>query len=342
MDTLYFGITETGVLHTDADQPLDLESKFHLVKQAGVFDYLDKTPPVDQVSEYRRLSDKYELPVLAGGWFYTLGRDESLLEQNLRIGAELGSLVHNVQLRMDHAEGRLVSNEEVAEAYLHAHEIGASRGCLPVFEIHVNMWSEDFRRVAIVGAMVERRGVPFRITLDHSHVIFKIGNTREQSVFSIDAAVADGSLVLDPYSPGNVCDVWIEKGYVGHAHARSTVPNNPLNIWGQHPSLDELPSSLHPRDVTGRGIQYPFIEPAPGEWHSTWDASKLEPWKEVMRHLMAYRAHQENSAFQTISCEFIAFPDYGQGAGYSNLDNSIACTAWLRSIWDDAQVTTDS
>ena len=328
---LLIGTAESSVIDTDADTPT-LEEKFRRVKESGAFDYLDKTPPADQVNAYERLAQKYDLPVLAGGWFYVLGRDENLLAENLHIGAALGSRVHNTQIMMDHADGHLVTNEEVAEAYLAAYEVGEATGCRPTFEVHVNMWSEDFRRVAEVADLVEARGIPFRMTLDHSHVIFKIDNPREQKVFAIDEAIAAGDLVLDPYQPGNVCNIWIDRGFVAHTHARAAVPNNPRNIWGAHPSLDELPSSLHPRDTTGRGIQYPFIEPAPGQYHSDWDGQKLEPWKEVLRHHIAHEKAQDTGT-TTISTEFIPFPDYGGGNKYSIFDNSVACAQWLRQTW---------
>lgn len=336
--SLSFGITENGILHTSADAPLDLDTKFRMVKESGVYDYFDKTPPADQANAYRAASEKYDLPILAGGWFYKLGRDEGLLESNLRLGASLGSRVHNTQIIMDHAtENRLVTDEEVAETYLRAYDVGAACGCMPTLEVHVNMWSEDFRRMAIVGDMVEARGIPFRMTLDHSHVIFKIDNPREQAVFGIDKAIASGDLVLDPAKPGNVCDIWIERGFVGHAHARPVIPNNPRNIWGKHPSLDALPSSLHPKDLIGRGIQYPFVAPAPGQYHSPWDGSKLEPWKMVLRHLMAWHASHDNSPLTTMSTEMIPFPDYGDGGKYSIFDHSVACAGWLRETWKQVQ-----
>lgn len=337
-NTLLFGITENGITHTSADAPLDLDTKFRMVKEAGVYDYFDKTPPADQANAYRAASEKYDLPILAGGWFYKLGQDEGLLESNLRLGASLGSRVHNTQIIMDHAtENRLVTDEEVAETYLRAYDVGAACGCMPTLEVHVNMWSEDFRRMAIVGDMVEARGIPFRMTLDHSHVIFKIDNPREQQVFGIDKAIASGDLVLDPYDPAGVTNIWIERGYVGHVHARAAVPNNPRNVWGKHPGLDALPSSLHPKDLTGRGIQYPFIEPKPGEWHSPWDETKLEPWKEVLRRLMAWHAASADSVLSTISTEFIPATDYGEGGKYSIFDNSVACARWLRETWDQAR-----
>tara|TARA_B100000315_G_scaffold116112_1_gene106478 strand:+ start:5526 stop:6542 length:1017 start_codon:yes stop_codon:yes gene_type:complete len=332
---LLFGITEKGVIHTDIDPPILLDDKFKMVKESGVYDYLDKTPPVNQVSEYLRCSEKYDLPILAGGWFYLLGRDEELLFENIRIGSQLGSLVHNTQIMMDHANGSLVSDKEVSEIYLKAFEIGEKLGCRPTFEVHVNMWSEDFRRIEKVADLVERNGVPFRMTLDHSHVIFKINNPREQEVFNIKESIESGDLVLDPYKKNHVSGKWIQRGFVGHCHARAAVPNNPRNIWQHHPSLEELPSSLHPQDTIGRGIQYPFIKPSPGQWHSDWDESRLDPWKEILRQLMHYHSTNSESILKTISTEFIPHPDYGGGAKYSIFENSVACAKWLRKTWNE-------
>ena len=323
------GIAEAGIRH-DMSCPPDLATQFQLVKECGAFDYLDKTPPRAQLAEYARLSERFDLPILAGGWWYTLGRDEDLLAENIRVGAELGSLVHNVQIMMDHADGHLVTDQEVADAYVRAYDLGATLRCLPALEVHINMWSEDFRRVAKVAALVESRGIPFHLTLDHSHVIFKINNDRELKVFGLDAAITAGDLILDPFTPGPVCEQWIHSGWVAHCHARSTVPNNPRNVWADHPSLDSLPSSLHPRDLVGRGVQYPFIEPGAGEWHSRWDERALEPWKEVIRQLLRYYESSPASPLQLISTEFIPFTDYGQGGRYSLLNNSVACARWIR------------
>lgn len=330
---LLIGITEGGILHTDADAPLDLETKFRMAKEAGVYDYLEKTPPVDQVAEYAKWADTYDLPVLAGSWFYKLGRDEGLLEQNLRIGGELGSIIHNTQILMDHADGRLVTDQEVADAYLWAFDIGAKLGCQPTFEVHVNMWSEDFRRVLPVADLVARQGIPFRMTLDHSHVIFKIDNPREQAVLGIDAGIEAGDLVLDPFEKGNICQQWIDAGIVGHMHARAAAPNNPRNVWAHHESLDDVPSSQHPKDTVGRGIQYPFLEPKPGEWHSPWDKSQLDPWKEVVRSALTFHASSGASPLRTLSTEFIPGTDYGAGAKYSIFDHSVACAGWVRDSW---------
>ncbi len=108
---LLVGITEKGVCHTGGEDEFDLETKFRMVREAGVYDYFDKTPPsLDLVDDYRRLSEKYGLPIRAGGWFYTLGRDEALMQRNLEIGARLGSRIHNTQIMMRHADGHLVTD----------------------------------------------------------------------------------------------------------------------------------------------------------------------------------------------------------------------------------------
>jgi sugar phosphate isomerase/epimerase len=321
---LLIGITEGGVMNTDQDPRLDLDSRFRMVKEAGVYDYYDKTPSPADVDDYLAASEKYDLPILAGGWFYRIGQDEALLKQNLEIGARLGSKVHNTQILMDHAEGHRVSDEEVAVCYLQAAEWGEHSGCLPTFEVHINMWSEDFRRVIRVADLVEQRGVPFRMTLDHSHVIYKINNPEEQAVCGIQEDVESGDLVLDPFQSADICSQWIERGLIWHTHARSAVPNNPKNLRAKHPD-----------GTVGRGVQYPFIEPAPGQYDEVWTESRLESWKQVMRNLLKYHANTAQSPLGQISTEFIPNIDYGQGYGYSLFDNSVACAKWLRSTWEN-------
>ena len=328
---LAIGITEAGVMHTDAEPELDLDTKFRMVKESGAYDYLDKTPPADRVDDYLACSEKHDLPILAGGWFYTLGADEPLLAANLRLGARLGSRVHNTQIKLRHALGHVVTDQEVAEAYLRAAEIGEAVGCRPTFEVHVNMWSEDFPRVARVAALVEARGVPFRMTLDHSHVIFKIDNPDELAICGLDRAIEAGELILDPFTPGNVADLWIERGWVWHAHARPAVPDNPKNVTGRHPD-----GSL------GRGIQYPFVDPGPGGYHSPFDPARLEPWKEVVRHLLAHHARDPDGHLGQISTELIPPPDYGAGHRYSIFEHSVACATWLRQTWQATLAASDA
>ena len=318
---LPIGVTGNGVLGPDNRDP-DIDGKFRLVEEAGVFDYYDKTPLPGEHEAYQRASAKYHLPIRAGGFFYVLGRDEPLLEWHLRMAAIMGSSVQNVQIRTEDAIGRPVGDDEVAEAYLHAAEIGDRVGVTPCFEVHVNMWSEHFGRVSQVGRRVERRGVKFNITLDRSHVIFKIDNPREQEVQGLKADVDAGRVVLDPFARGSVVDEWIAANWVRHAHARAAVPANPSNVWAQHP--DGRP---------GRGIQYPFRRPPPGGWHSDWQEARLEPWKEVVRRLMRHHASRADSCLGQISTEFIPAIDYGAGAKYPLFDDNVACARWLRETW---------
>jgi hypothetical protein len=319
---LAIGITEKGVCHTGGEDEFDLDTKFRMVKESGAYDYFDKTPDANRVDEYIACSQKYDLPIRAGGWFYTLGRDEDLLAQNLEIGARLGSAAHNTQILMTHADGHLVSDDEVADTYMRAYEIGEKIGCLPTFEVHVNMWSEHFGRVSKVARLVEARGVPYRMTLDHSHVIFKIDNSDEQDVLDMRKDVESGAVILDPRIKGNVCDEWIAAGYVWHCHARAAVPNNPKNIWGRHEN-----------GAIGRGIQYPFFEPKPGEYVAEWNEDALEPWKLVVRRLLKDHVNNPDSNLGQISTEFIPGPDYGMGHKYSIFEHSVACARWIQETW---------
>ena len=81
---LLIGIQEAGVMHT-AWNEFDLDTRFRMVKEAGVFDYYDKTPTPYDAPQFRRAVEKYGLPLTAGGWFYMLGRDEPLLQWHLQV-----------------------------------------------------------------------------------------------------------------------------------------------------------------------------------------------------------------------------------------------------------------
>ena len=325
-NALLFGIQTNGIKHTHDDPMPDIDTRFRMIKESGVFDYVDKTPAPDEVEQFLRARDKYDIPVRAGGWFYTLGRDEGLLEDNLKLGQQLGSQVHNVQIMAHHDRGHLVTNEEVIEAYLRAYEWGEKYRVTPCFEVHVNMWSEDFRRVAEVGQALAARGVPFRMTLDHSHVIFKIDNPEEQEVFNMRPAVESGELVLDPFQPGSITKQWIDAGWVRHCHARAAIPNNPKNT----PAQD---SEGRP----GRGIQYPFKTPLEGEYHVEWREEALAPWKEVIRQLLHYHARDPQGVLGQISTEFIPNLDYGEGCKYSLFEQGVACVEWMRATWEETK-----
>jgi hypothetical protein len=145
------------------------------------------------------------------------------------------------------------------------------------------------------------------------------------------ADIDGGRLVLDPAQPGHVCDLWIRSNWVRLAHARAAVPANPVNAWARHPDGSE-----------GRGIQYPFVQPGPGEYLADWDAARLQPWKQVMRALLRHHASDAASAIRHISCEHIVAVDYGAGHGYSTFDNNVACARWLRTEWTQALAERES
>ncbi len=90
--------------------------------------------------------------------------------------------------------------------------------------------------------------------------------------------------------------------------------------------------SQHPDGSVGRGIQYPFRRPDPGTYHADWDEAALEPWKLVVRRLLAWHAAHPSSPLGQMSMEFIPFPDYGAGGRYSIFDNAVACASWVRGI----------
>ena len=46
---LKFGIQTNGIKHTYKDPMPDVETRFRMVKESGVFDYVDKTPEISEV-----------------------------------------------------------------------------------------------------------------------------------------------------------------------------------------------------------------------------------------------------------------------------------------------------
>ena len=64
---LLLGITQKNTAHAPVDPPISVDEMFRRTREAGVFDYFDKTPPEAELSEYQAASEKYGLPVL-GCW----------------------------------------------------------------------------------------------------------------------------------------------------------------------------------------------------------------------------------------------------------------------------------
>ncbi|WP_175675064.1 xylose isomerase [Burkholderia ambifaria] len=322
-EAILIGVNLDGVLEHDGLPLPTPAERFRMIAGAGAFDYVEKNPVRgEDLAPYFALVDRHALPIRVIGGIWRAGRDEAHVDEIIDAGARFGSTVLNCQLYAHHADGHPLSDREVAAFYLRAYERGEPVGCLPSLEVHVDMWSEDFRRVARVAQYVERAGAPFRITLDHSHLLFKIGNRGELDASGLHEPAGSARHLLDPASPSAVYADWIARGWVRHAHARSVIPNNPANRWMRR--ADGRP---------GRGIQYPFVEPAPGAYHGDWHPAPLDTWKTALRHLLQWQVHARPTLLEQISCEFIPFPDYGGGARYSIFDNNVACAQWLRDTW---------
>ncbi|MBU9614403.1 xylose isomerase [Burkholderia multivorans] len=322
-DTILIGVNLDGVLEHDGLPPPTPAERFRMIADARVFDYVEKNPVRgEDLTPYFALVERHALPIRVIGGIWRAGRDDAHVAEIVDAGARFGSTVLNCQLHAHHADGHPLSDREVADFYLRTYERGERVGCLPCLEVHVDMWSERFMRIARVARHVEQAGVPFRLTLDHSHLLFKIGNRAELDASGLHGTAERMRERLDPASPSAVYTEWIARGWVRHAHARSVIPNNPDNRSMRR--ADGRP---------GRGIQYPFVAPAPGTYHAAWHAGALDTWKAALRALLQSQVHARPAQVEQISCEFIPFPDYGGGARYSIFDNNVACAQWLRDTW---------
>ena len=316
-----------------------VEEQFRLVREAQVFDGFDRLPMPDQVGTFLRCIEKYSLPVRTASWFYALGADESLLPDKLQLSAAVGARQHNMMVYWHDAGGRPVTDVEVAGFYLQAYDMGMKLNVEPTFELHVNMWSEDPRRVAMVADLVHRRGIPFNFTLDYSHVIFKMGNAQELAVCGVADDVAAGRLVLDPFAQGNLIDLWLAMGIVRWLQVRSAAPNGPRNFW----SLNDPDSAIaavpkhsifpYAAGEPGRGILYPFTSPLPGEWHSPWQDKDLDCTREVVRKVLAHHRDNPDSRLRAITTEMINLPDYAHNARFSLIAQNAAIARFVRDTW---------
>jgi hypothetical protein len=316
-----------------------IEEQFRLVRAAGAFDCFDRLPAAGDLETYLRCIERYELPVHTASWFYALGRDEPLLSGKLRLAAAVGARTHNIMLYWHDAGGRPIRDSEVVDFYLRAYDEGMAQGVEPALEFHVNMWSEDPRRVAPVASAVMRRGIPFHFTLDYSHAIFKMGNAQELAICGLTADAASRRAVLDPFEPGNFVDQWLDMGIVRWLQVRSVAPDGPRNIWSISDPADTVAAvpehSIFPYrpGEPGRGILYPFTEPAPGEWHSPWDAQRLACCKEVVRKVLAHHRDHADSPLRWITTEMINLPDYAHNARFSLIGQNAAIARFIRDTW---------
>jgi hypothetical protein len=303
---------------------ISVDEQFRMVKESGVYDFFDRMPQPGQEAEYVKAAEKYDLPMRTGLWSYAKGRDEALLAHNLKLSVDTGAECHNIMLFDRHADGHALSDQEVVDFYLLADDLARRNRIDITFEVHIYMWSEDFRRVRRVAEMVRARGIPFNFLLDHSHVLLKLDNPEEQELCGIRKDVETGRLILDPFEDGNVIDEWIGMNMTLWHSVRPVSPNGPKNVWARHPD-----------GKMGRACQYPFSRPRPGEFHSPWHAYRVEPCKEVVRKVLRHHRDHADSRLRYVTTELIDLPDYGENAKYSLFEHSVALARWIRNTWNE-------
>ncbi|HWK60250.1 MAG TPA: xylose isomerase [Eoetvoesiella sp.] len=325
------GCNGRGVQVSSLDRPVSLDElpigeQFRLVKESGVFDYFDRIPLRENFAEYERAMQKYDLPVHTASWFYMLGRDEALMYDNLGICRDVGAKCHNIMTFTHHADGHVLTDDEIVAHYMDVYERGLQLGVEPSFELHVNMWTESMARVTPIARRIQAQGVPFNYTMDYSHVNFKIGNPRELDISECREAAESGAMVLDPFEEGSLCDEWLGLGIVKWIQLRTVGPNQPENLWVKNDD-----------GSFARGIQYPIVRPKPGEWHSPWHAYMLEPSKEAIRKALRYHATHANSPLRYITTEMINLADYGLGAKYNLFEQNVEAAKFIRRAWKETQ-----
>jgi hypothetical protein len=308
-------------------QELPIDTQFRMVVESGVFDFFDRLPLTEKLDDYIKAVEKYDFPVWGSAWTYRIGENPlQVLEHNLRNASAAGVRYHNMMVLTHHADGHVVTDEELVELYLRSYELGEKYGVQIGYEVHILMWSEDFRRVTPVANKIRARGVPFNFVMDYSHCIFKIGNPEEQDISGVREDVRAGRLVLDPFEEGNLADEWLGMNMVWWQQNRPAVPNGPKNIWAQ--GEDGKP---------GRGVQYPFIRPNPGEWYEDWHAHLLEPTKEVVRKTIRHHLTHGDSPLELMTVDYINLPDYGLGVHYNTFESSVAVARFIRETYDQIE-----
>ena len=330
------GAQASSIAHPVSLHEASIDEQFRMVKESGVFDYFDRLPLRSQLDQYLAAMARHDLPVHTGSWFYRLGRDDALLADNLILCKEVGAACHNIMTFTQHADGHVLTDDEIVRHYLDTYEAGMQLGVEPSFELHVNMWTEDFRRVTPIARRVEGHGIPFHFTMDYSHVVFKIGNDREQEISGAREEVEAGHMLLDPFENGNLCDQWLDLGIVRWAQLRTVGPNQPMNRWCPN-DVNAAPGDTLAYGPYARGIQYPITRPAAGEWHSPWHAYMVEPSKEAIRKVLRYHAKTPSSRLKYITTEMINLPDYGLGAKYNLFEQNVACARFIREAWADVK-----
>lgn len=318
-DGFSLGCNGRGLMHT---KELSLDDQFRLIRDSGVFDHFDRIPQPGQEREYVQASNRFGIPLTTGLWTYQVGRDEGMVRHNLDWASKAGAKCHNLMISTHHANGHVVTDDEVVDFYLYAYEVAESLDITISAEVHIYMFTEDFRRVTSVAKKVRASGVPFNFVLDQSHVLLKMESPEEQDASGIREDVESGKLILDPYDEGNIIDEWIDQNMIVWLQVRPVAPNGPKNNM-----------MVGPSGRWGRACQYPFKKPEAGEWDHFWHAYKVEPCKEVVRKVFQHHHRTATSPLRWMTTDMIDMPDYGGGVRYSLFEQNVAIAEWMRSTW---------
>jgi len=324
------GVQPSSIEAPVSEIELPVMEQFRLQKESGLWDFVDRIPASDkELDEYIKASQHYNLPVLTGSWTYTLGVDEDKIKANIERTREVDAKFHNLMVWAKHADGHYVTDEEVAVSYLNTYEYAEARGITVTYESHVDMWSEDFRRVLKVASLVEKHGVPFNFCMDYSHCIFKIENEVEHAVSQMRGD-AEAIRKLDPFNDDSFADEWLQRNMVHWTQVRPAAPNGPVN-WL---AFESGPWDGLGYDRPGRSIQYPFSLPKPGEWHTdVWHAHKLACTKELVRKVIDQYLSTDDSNMRVMTIDNINLGAYGLGWGYDMFADSCLVAKFVRELY---------
>jgi hypothetical protein len=295
---------------------------FELCKETGAFDYINWLPPSRLVNDCIAASEKTGLPMTTGNCTHTFAPGNARLFEFIETAGRVSMAMLNVMLLTYAEDGHELTDAEILDLYMKAADFAAERNVEVSFELHVDCWSEKYKRVNPIIEAARAKGYKFNFTLDYSHVVFKIDNPEQQEISDVRSDVEAGRIILDPFEKGSLLDDWLAQNVISFAQFRPVAPNQPVNVWARN-SDGSIP----------RGIMYPFIKPGPGEWHSPWSAYRLAPCKEAFRKVLRYHLTHDASPLRYVITEMIARPDYGENAKFSLLEHNAACARWIRSAW---------
>ena len=260
--------------------PMPLE-RFEAVRDAGVFDYINWVPSPDVLSACVAAAEKTGIPMTTGNYIHTLGRNDAMMVETMNNAARAGVELVNVMLQMHHADGHELTDDEIVGAFLTMAEAGEKvevavglRGPRRLLDREVQ--TRDADREA--GRCAS--GVRFRLTVDYSHVIFKIENPEQQEISGVREDVEAGRVILDPFETGNL----LRRMARARGRRLRAVPPGRAEQPAQRVGQER-------RRLAAARHHVPDGEPAPGEWHAPWHAYKLEACKEGLRHAHALPPH---------------------------------------------------